>query len=91
MMVLCMNTHTSIRARSNADGLGCVYDTKGSCLLELSQPGVSNKSPQQGGEVAQAREGMVDSCGQVLVPVQVVDKVKGQHSWFKESKKMISL
>ena len=46
--------------------------------LVFSEPGVGDDSSQYGREVAEAAEGMVDSGGQVLVPVQVGEEVKSQ-------------
>lgn len=50
-------------------------------LLEFSQPGVSNGRTQDGSEIAEAAEGMVDRGGRVFIPVQEIQEVQGQHSW----------
>jgi len=47
--------------------------------LECTQPGVRYEGPQYRREVAEAAEGVVDGGGQVLIPVQVLDKVECQH------------
>lgn len=46
--------------------------------LEFSEPGVSDDSSQYGCEIAEAAEGMIDSSGEVLVPVQVGHEVERQ-------------
>lgn len=47
--------------------------------LELPQPGVGDDGSQDGREVTQAAEGVVDGRGQVLVPFQVGEEVERQH------------
>lgn len=49
--------------------------------LEFAEPGVGDDGPQDGREVAEAAESVVDGRGQVLVPAQVADEVEGQHRW----------
>lgn len=47
--------------------------------LEFPQPGVGDDGSQDGREVTQAAEGVVDGRGQVLVPFQVGEEVERQH------------
>lgn len=47
--------------------------------LEFSEPGVGDDGSQNGREVAEAAESVVDGRGQVLVPAQVADEVERQH------------
>lgn len=47
--------------------------------LEFAQPGVGDDGSQDGREVAEAAERVVDGRGQVLVPFQVGEEVERQH------------
>lgn len=47
--------------------------------LEFPQPGVGDDGSQDGREVAEAAERVVDGRGQVLVPFQVGEEVERQH------------
>lgn len=46
--------------------------------LEFSEPGVGDERAQYRCEVAEAAEGVVDSRGEILVPVQVREEVERQ-------------
>lgn len=48
--------------------------------LELSQPGVGHDGPEDGGEVAEGHEGVVDGGGQVIVPSQEVFEIQHEYS-----------
>lgn len=54
--------------------------------LEFSKPGVSDESSQYGCEIAEAAEGMVDSSGEVFVPVEVGEEIEGQHRYEQTNK-----
>lgn len=47
--------------------------------LVFAQPGVGDDGSQDGREVTEAAESVVDGRGQVLIPVQVADEVVRQH------------
>lgn len=47
--------------------------------LEFSEPGVGDDGSQDGSEVAEAAEGMVDGSGEVFIPLQVAEEVQRQH------------
>lgn len=54
--------------------------------LEFSQPGVGNDGAQDGSEVAEAAEGMIDGSGEVLVPPEVVEEIQRQHRYDQTDK-----
>lgn len=56
---------------------GCNNTWSGS--LEFPQPGVGDDGSQDGREVTEAAERVVDGRGQVLVPFQVGEEVERQH------------
>lgn len=45
---------------------------------KFSEPGVSDDGSEDWCEVAEAAESMIDSCGEVLVPFQIGDKIERQ-------------
>ena len=47
---------------------------------EFSEPGVGDERSQDGCEVAEAAEGVVDCGGEVFVPVEVGEEIERQHS-----------
>lgn len=48
--------------------------------LKLSQPGVCYECSQDGRQVAQSNEGVVDGCGKVVIPAQEVLEIQNEHS-----------
>lgn len=48
-------------------------------ILILSQPGVRYDGSEDGGEVAQSHENVIDGGGKVLLPEQEVLEVQHQH------------
>ena len=53
-------------------------------LLELSEQLISDHSPEDGSEVAEEGEGVVDDCGRVLGKVKLVLDVNRKNGWNKE-------
>lgn len=54
-------------------------------ILILSQPGVGYDGSEDGGEVAQSHENVIDGGGEVLPPEQKVFEVEHQHRCGKAS------
>lgn len=49
--------------------------------LEFPEPGVGDDGAQDGREITEAAESVVDGCGQVVIPLQVGEEVERQHRW----------
>lgn len=56
--------------------------------LELAEPRVGHDGSQDGRQVAQSHEGVVDGGGEVIVPPQEVLKVQDQHGCTREQRRI---